>query len=176
MGPISAILFDRDGTLIKDVPYNGDPSLVIPVGTAAAAVWRARARGMLTGVITNQSGVRRGLVTRGQVDQVNSRVEEMLGPFDTWQVCPHGPDDGCECRKPAPGMIFAACAVLGVDAREVVVIGDIESDLRAAANAGARAVLVPTPVTRADEVRRAQVTAPDLCAAVDYVLRNRGER
>jgi histidinol-phosphate phosphatase family protein len=170
MGRLSAILFDRDGTLIEDVPYNGDPSLVTPLGTATAAVRLARTHGLRTGVITNQSGVRRGLITCGQVDQVNSRVDRLLGPFDTWQVCPHGPDDGCACRKPAPGMIFAACAALGVDACEVVVIGDIESDMDAAANAGARAVLVPTPVTRAEEVQRARVTAQDLCAAVDLVL------
>ena len=170
MGPISVILFDRDGTLIHDVPYNGDPSMVTPVGTAAAAVLRAKAGGLRTGVITNQSGVRRGLITREQVDRVNARVDELLGPFDTWQVCPHGPDDGCGCRKPAPGMIFAACGVLGVGAGQVVVIGDIESDLRAAANAGARAVLVPTPVTRLEEVQRARVVAPDLGAAVDLVL------
>jgi D-glycero-D-manno-heptose 1,7-bisphosphate phosphatase len=172
MRRLSAVLFDRDGTLIKDVPYNGDPSLVVPLGTAAAAVRLAKTAGLFTGVITNQSGVARGMITRDQVDEVNSRVDELVGPFDTWHVCPHGPDDGCGCRKPAPGMIFAACMALNVDVKQVVVIGDVESDLRAAENAGARAVLVPTPVTRVEEVRRARVTASNLLTAVDEVLRD----
>jgi histidinol-phosphate phosphatase family protein len=130
---------------------------------------------LLTGVVTNQSGVSRGLIAHWQVNQVNARVDSLLGPFDTWQVCPHRPVDACACRKPAPGMIFAACVALGVPVRQVVVIGDIESDLKAAFNAGARAVMVPTPVTRPDEVRRAQSTAPDLCAAVELVLQNGGQ-
>jgi D-glycero-D-manno-heptose 1,7-bisphosphate phosphatase len=171
MGPIvEAVLFDRDGTLIKDVPYNGDPDRVEPYPAAATALARLRARGVRTGVITNQSGVARRLVTRSQVDRVNARVDELLGPFDTWQVCPHGPHDGCGCRKPAPGMIIAACAALGVAPANVVVVGDIEGDIKAAYNAGARAVLVPTPVTLPDEVDRAVTTASDLAAAVDWVL------
>jgi D-glycero-D-manno-heptose 1,7-bisphosphate phosphatase len=170
---VSAILFDRDGTLIKDVPYNGDPALVRPFGAAAMAVRRARAAGVRTGVVTNQSGIGRGLVTREQVDRVNARVDRLLGPFDTWQVCPHAPDDGCGCRKPAPGLIHAACAALRVSPREVVVIGDIESDLGAATGAGARAVLVPTPVTLPGEIRRAPVTTTDICAAVDWALGTR---
>ncbi|MEV4313907.1 HAD family hydrolase [Actinocrispum sp. NPDC049592] len=170
MGPISAILFDRDGTLIEDVPYNSDPAQVTPRENAAQAVRRVRARGIRTGVVTNQSGIARGLITREALQSVNERVDELLGPFDTWQVCPHGPEDGCGCRKPAPGMIVAACAELGVPPGEVVVIGDIESDMIAAAAAGAHAVLVPTPVTRDEEVGRAPIAAPDLGAAVDWVL------
>jgi D-glycero-D-manno-heptose 1,7-bisphosphate phosphatase len=167
---ISAILFDRDGTLIKDVPYNGDPALVEPFDSALVAVRRARVSGVRTGVVTNQSGVGRGLISREQVDRVNARVDQLLGPFDTWQVCPHAPEDHCGCRKPAPGLIFAACPALGAAPSEVVVIGDIESDLAAAANAGARAVLVPTPVTRAEEIGSAPVTASDVCEAVEWAL------
>ncbi|ALG10501.1 D-glycero-alpha-D-manno-heptose-1,7-bisphosphate 7-phosphatase [Kibdelosporangium phytohabitans] len=166
----SAVLFDRDGTLIKDYPYNGDPVRVEPFPHAAEALARLRAEGVLTGVVTNQSGIARKLVGKSQVERVNARVEQMLGPFGTWQMCPHGPDDGCVCRKPAPGMIFAACAQLGVDPSDAVVIGDIESDVLAAHNAGARSILVPTAVTLAAEVRRAPVTAPDLRAAVEWVL------
>ncbi|ONI79980.1 haloacid dehalogenase [Actinosynnema sp. ALI-1.44] len=166
----TAVLFDRDGTLIKDVPYNGNPARVEPFPLAGRALGHLRAHGVRTGVVTNQSGIARELISRSQVEQVNARVDEMLGPFDTWQMCPHGPEDGCACRKPAPGMILAACARLGVRPADAVVIGDIESDVLAARNAGARSVLVPTPVTRADEVRRAPVIAPDLMTAVKWVL------
>jgi D-glycero-D-manno-heptose 1,7-bisphosphate phosphatase len=167
---IKAVLFDRDGTLIKDVPYNGDPRRVEPVPTAVPALAAVRAKGIRTGVVTNQSGVARKLITVDQVDRVNARVEQLLGEFDTWQICPHGPDAGCTCRKPAPGMVLAACAALNVSTDQVIVIGDIESDMTAAHNAGAWSVLVPTAVTLAEEIARAAVTAPDLRAAVDWAL------
>ncbi|MET0235650.1 MAG: HAD-IIIA family hydrolase [Kibdelosporangium sp.] len=165
-----AVLFDRDGTLIKDVPYNGDPHRVEPFPTALQALDMVRARGIRTGVVTNQSGVARALITLDQVGQVNARVEYLLGAFDTWQICPHGADEGCACRKPAPGMVIAACAALNVSTNEVIVIGDIESDMTAARSAGARSVLVPTAVTRAEEIERATTVAPDLRAAVDWAL------
>src|SRR4051794_9381094 len=141
--PVRAVLFDRDGTLVEDVPYNGDPALVRPIPGAAQAVSALRRAGVRVGVVTNQSAVARGMITREQVDAVNARVGELLGPFDTWQVCPHAPDDGCACRKPAPGMVAAAAAELGVRPYEVAVVGDIASDVEAAHAAGARAVLVP---------------------------------
>ncbi|MDI3330875.1 MAG: HAD-IIIA family hydrolase [Micrococcus sp.] len=165
------MLFDRDGTLVHDVPYNGDPDRVAPVDQAAAALARVRAAGLRTAVVSNQSGVARGLITRDQVDAVNARVEELLGPFDSWQVCPHGPADGCGCRKPRPGMVLAAAAALGVRPEECVLIGDIGADVEAAQAAGARSVLVPTAVTRPEEIADAPATAPDLAAAVDMVLR-----
>lgn len=96
------VLVDRDGTLVHDVPYNGDPDRVRPVDGAKQALDRLRARGVRTGVVSNQSGVARGLITREQVDACMDRLTELLGPFDTIGVCPHGPDDGCDCRKPAP--------------------------------------------------------------------------
>jgi histidinol-phosphate phosphatase family protein len=165
-----AVLFDRDGTLVHDVPYNGDPARVALVDDAAAAVGRVRAAGLKTAVVSNQSGIARGLITQDQVDAVNARVDELLGPFDSWQVCPHGPADGCGCRKPRPGMVLAAAASLGVRPEECVLIGDIGADVEAAQAAGARSVLVPTEVTRLEEIADAPFTAPDLAAAVDLVL------
>jgi len=167
---VAAVLLDRDGTLVHDVPYNGDPQQVRPIAGAARALNRLRTAGLALGVITNQSGIARGLLTPDQVAAVNARVDALLGPFGSWQVCPHGTAEGCRCRKPAPGMVEAAAAELGVAAAACVVIGDIGSDMRAAAAAGARSVLVPTPVTRREEVAAALVTAPSLGAAVDLVL------
>jgi HAD superfamily hydrolase (TIGR01662 family) len=168
--PVRAVLFDRDGTLVHDVPYNGDPSEVRPVDGARDALDRLRARGVAVGLVTNQSGVGRGLLTRAQVDAVNGRVAELLGPFDTVQVCPHAPAEGCACRKPMPGMVRAAACELGVHPREVVVVGDIGADAEAALAAGSRAVLVPTPVTRPEEVAAAPRTAATLTEAVDLLL------
>ena len=160
------VLFDRDGTLVVDVPYNGDPGRVRPVPGAKAVLDGLRADGIATGVITNQSGVARGLITADDVARVNARVEELLGPFDVWEVCPHAEQDGCICRKPAPGMIHSACRKLGIDESEAALIGDIGTDVGAAEAAGATGVLVPTPVTRAEEVAAARLVASDLATAV----------
>jgi histidinol-phosphate phosphatase family protein len=165
-----AVLFDRDGTLVADVPYNGDPERVVVMPGAREAVERLRAAGVATAVVSNQSGVARGLIRVDQVEAVNRRVEELLGPLGPWMVCVHGPGDGCRCRKPAPGLIEAAAGALGVEPGECVVIGDIGADVEAARAAGARAVLVPTAVTRAEEVAAAPVVAADLVAAVELVL------
>jgi histidinol-phosphate phosphatase family protein len=121
-------------------------------------------------VVSNQSGIARGLVTAGEVAAVNRRVEELLGPVGPWVVCPHGPDDGCACRKPAPGLVLEAAARLGVDPGRCAVVGDIGADVEAASAAGARGVLVPTPRTRPEEVRCAPERAADLGGAVDLLL------
>ncbi len=166
----AAVLFDRDGTLVEDVPYNGDPARVVIKPRARPAVDRLRAAGIRVGVVSNQSGVSRGLITLQQVDAVNRRVEELLGPVDTWAVCAHGPDEGCDCRKPAPGLIRRAAAELGVQPEQCVVVGDIGSDIQAAQAAGARGILVPTPQTRPEEVAAAPEVADDLLAAVQQAL------
>src|SRR3954466_9374295 len=164
------VLFDRDGTLVHDFPYNGDPNWVRPMAGVKEALDRLRARGVRLGVVSNQSGVARGLITREQVEACMARLAELLGPFETVQVCPHGPDDGCDCRKPAPGMLKSACAELDVTPPRCVVVGDIGADVEASAAAGAVGILVPTPVTRREEVAAAGHRAQTLTAAVDDVL------
>jgi HAD superfamily hydrolase (TIGR01662 family) len=165
-----AVLFDRDGTLVVDVPYNGDPSLVLTMPGARTALDRLRSAGVRVGVVTNQSGIGRGLLTVDEVIAVNARIEQLLGPFDVWQVCPHDVHEGCSCRKPAPGMVYGACESLGVHPARTVLVGDIGSDLEAAHSAGATGILVPTAVTRREEVAAAPVAATDLSAAADLIL------
>lgn len=169
--PDVAVLFDRDGTLVRDVPYNGDPALVSPMPGAADALDRLRAAGIPVGIISNQSGVARGVITERQVHAVHRRVEELLGPFATWQWCPHGPEDGCACRKPSPGMIHTAASAVGVAPGACVVLGDIGADVEAAEAAGARGMLVPTAVTRAEEIDAAHEVVGDLAAAVDLIVK-----
>jgi histidinol-phosphate phosphatase family protein len=165
-----AILFDRDGTLVEDVPYNGDPARLRPVGGAEAALARVHATGLRTGVISNQSGVARGAISQAQVRRVMARLDALLGPFGAVEWCPHGPGDGCDCRKPAPGLVLRAAARLGVQPRECAVVGDIGADVEAARAAGARGVLVPTPRTLPEEIAAATEVAPDLPAAVALLL------
>ena len=168
--PPAAVLLDRDGTLVADVPYNGDPERVVPVPGAREALDRLRGAGVPLAVVSNQSGVARGLVTLEQVERVNRRVEELLGPLGPWLVCVHRTEDGCTCRKPAPGLVRRAAEMLGVEPSRCAVIGDIGADVEAARAAGARGVLVPTPVTRPEEVAAAPEVATDLGKAVDLLI------
>jgi histidinol-phosphate phosphatase family protein len=140
------------------------------VAGAREALERLRSAGIATAVVSNQSGVARGLLTLEQVEAVNRRVEELLGPLGPLLVCPHGPDAGCRCRKPAPGLVLDAAKALGVPPERCALVGDIGADIEAAAAAGARGVLVPSAATRPEEIEAAPEVAPTLGAAVDLLL------
>lgn len=135
-----------------DVPYNGDPEHVVLVPEAKEALDTLRAAGVKVGVISNQSGVARGMITIDQVEGVNRRIEELCGPFDVWLYCPHGPADNCECRKPLPGMVLEAARLLDVDPEECIVVGDKQSDAQAADAAGARAIVYDHGKTRFPDI------------------------
>jgi D-glycero-D-manno-heptose 1,7-bisphosphate phosphatase len=141
---------------VYDVPYNGDPSAVRAVPGVKEALDRLRARGIRTAVVSNQSGVARGLITKEQVQSVNRRIDDLLGPFDAWFYCPHCPDDRCTCRKPEPELILRAAQAMRLAPGACVVVGDKESDVEAARRAGARAILVAHP--------------EDVAAAIDSLL------
>lgn len=163
------MLFDRDGTLVVDVPYNGNPQRVRPMPGAAAALERIRGAGIAVGLVSNQSGVGRGLISPEQLQSVTQRLVELVGPFDVILHCPHRPQDGCACRKPAPGMVLRACAQLGVAPRETLLVGDIGTDMAAAEAAGAMAVMVPNRVTRYQEVLQAPRLARSLREVAELV-------
>ncbi len=167
--PILAVLFDRDDTLIRDVPYLADFRRVQPISGAGAVLDVLRTSGILVGVVTNQSGVASGRISRDELRAVNREVERRLGPFDTWQICTHARNDGCVCRKPLPGLILRAAADLGVPVERCLVIGDTAADVEAARAAGATGMLVPTEHTSAEEIDRARelnILAPDLLSAI----------
>jgi histidinol-phosphate phosphatase family protein len=171
--PPAAVLFDRDDTIIVDQRYLANPELVRPMPGAAAVLRQLRDAGIPVGVVSNQSGVARGLITPEQLARVNARVDELLGPFGTWQVCVHGEDDGCGCRKPAPELVLRAATELGVEVGGCVMIGDTGADVDAALSAGASAILVPTARTLPTEIEQAHRVARvalDLPAAVGLAL------
>ena len=169
-----AVLFDRDGTLVADVPYCADPGQVRPMPAARPALALLREAGIPAGVITNQSGIGRSLITAEEAAAVNRGVDRLLGPFAVGRVCPHAPEEGCACRKPAPGMLLEAAAELGIAPGRLAFVGDIGSDVEAAAAAGATSVLVPTAVTRPEEIRAAPVVRADLVEAVRHLLGSAG--
>jgi len=163
--PLRAALFDRDGTLIEDVPGNKDCARVRPCPGARRALHRLRLAGVRIAVVTNQAGVAEGAFDAGDVERVNRRVQALLGPIEGFFVCPHGRTDGCGCRKPEPGLVREALAKLDVDPAECVLVGDTGADVDAARAAGVRAILVPNRVTRMEEVHAAPEVARDVDAA-----------
>lgn len=137
-----AAFLDRDGTLIADPGYLGDPAGVVLLPGVATALMQLRAAGFLTVVVSNQSGVARGYFDAAAVQAVNRRMAELLqaadarAGIDAFYFCPHGPDDGCSCRKPRPGMFLQAARELGLDLPGSVCFGDSERDVLAGTAAG----------------------------------------
>ncbi len=166
-----AILFDRDGTLIVDRPQNYDPNAIELMPHAGDALALAREWGYAVGVVTNQPAVSEGGLNENDLFRMHARIEELAGPIDGWFVCIHGVEDGCDCRKPEPGLIVAATQRFGIPAERCVVIGDIGADVEAAEAAGARSVLVPTAVTRKAEIENAPAVAGDILDAVRRVVK-----
>ena len=140
---------------------------------AAAALQRLRHAGIPIAVISNQSGIGRGLLDRREVDAVNERIDELLGPFDAWLVCPHTDADGCDCRKPMPGLVHQAARRLGVSPDDCVVIGDIGADMGSARRPVLGRFWCRPPRPGRDEVRAAPQRARTLTDAVDIVLAGR---
>src|SRR5690349_19896777 len=101
-----AVLFDRDGTLVVDVPDNCDPDLVETMPGAREALDLLRVEAIPTAVVSNQSAIGPGRVTREQCDAVFARIAELLGPLGPVMICPHTPEDNCGCRKPQPELVL----------------------------------------------------------------------
>jgi D-glycero-D-manno-heptose 1,7-bisphosphate phosphatase len=164
------VFVDRDGTLIEEVGYVNHPSRVRLLPRAADAVHELRRAGRAVVVVTNQAGVGRGYLSPELVAEANAELVRQLAEagteLDGIYVCPHDPDDGCECRKPAPGLLLRAASELDLDLTRSVMVGDKPSDLEAAAAAGIPGVLVLTGLGRGEwEYRRASFpVAPDRVA------------
>lgn len=143
-----AVFFDRDGTLIKDVPYLKDPGEVVLIPGAAEAIKRLNTADIKAVIITNQSGVGRGFYSDTDVRDVNNRLGELLrlegARLDGIYYCPHRPDEACQCRKPSGGLVITAAEELSIDIHGSYVVGDKVSDMELAARVGAKGVLVLT--------------------------------
>jgi histidinol-phosphate phosphatase family protein len=177
--PRPAVFIDRDGTIIRDLHYLNDPELVELIPGAAAAMSRLRAAGFAVVVVTNQSGIARGLMTVGDYERVRARVEWLMaaagGRLDATYMCPHHPaiTGPCDCRKPGSALFSRAATDMGLDLRRSVLLGDRWRDIAPAPVLGARGLLIPGPETPAADldraVREADV-APTLATAVDRIL------
>src|SRR4051794_18720284 len=138
----SAMFLDRDGTLIDDAGYIADPSRVRLLPGAAASLRALRAEGFRLVLVSNQSGIGRGLISHEQAEAVHRRfVEEFERRgvrLDAVRYCPHSPDDGCPCRKPAPGLLLDAARDLEIELGRSFMVGNTAADVEAGRSAGCR--------------------------------------
>lgn len=138
------LFLDRDGTLIVDVGYPRDPADVEPLPGAIDAL-RELQRSFALVIVSNQSGIGRSLVAEAEARAVHDRVIDVFGrggvSFAGAYYCPHAPDAGCACRKPAPGMLLDAARDLGLDLAGSIMLGDKASDIAAGRAAGCRHVV-----------------------------------
>lgn len=179
-----AVFLDKDGTLVEDIPYNVDPERIRLAPGAAEGTALLVEAGFTLVVVSNQSGVARGLFVEEALPGVERRLRELLAAeganLGGFYYCPHHPRGSverysklCECRKPQPGMLAAAAAELGLDLSRSWLIGDILDDVEAGNRAGCRTVLLDNgheTVWRWNPWRRPWTTAADLAEAARQIV------
>jgi histidinol-phosphate phosphatase family protein len=180
----AAVFLDKDGTLIVDVPYNVAPERIRLTPGAVEGLRALHAAGYALIVVSNQSGVARGLFAEAELGAVVARLRELFDeagvPMAGFYYCPHHPDGvvrryvvTCGCRKPAPGMIERAARDHGIDLARSWTIGDILHDVEAGRRAGCRTILLDVGNETEWQVtpaRRPDFTAPDLLEAALLIL------
>ena len=173
----SAVFLDRDGTIIEDAHYLSKPEQVRLIPGAADAIARANAAMVPVIVITNQSGIGRGILTDEDHERITARLNELLNEaaarIDATYYCPHTPEEACDCRKPGTLLFRNAATQLGIDLKRALYIGDKLRDIEPAFSFGGQGVLIPSPETPPSDiltaVERARV-APSLGVAFDRFL------
>lgn len=172
-----AVFLDRDGTIMEDANYVGKVDQVVLIPKAVSSLKRLQDAGYKLFVITNQSGVGRGYFTREAVESIHAHLNEQFNEagvgFERYYICPHHPEDNCDCRKPKPKFLLDAAREYGLDLSRCFMIGDRASDIQAGLNAGARTILVLTgvgPETLAKREVKPDHVATDLSAAATWIL------
>lgn len=174
-----AAFLDRDGVLnVRPAPHEYVCGLAdfewLP--GAPAAIARLDRAGYLPIVVSNQRGVARGLVTHEVLLEIERRIQADLAAHGTrihdFLYCPHDPSDGCDCRKPRPGLLLGAAARYGIELNESVMIGDSASDVEAGRAAGCYTILVGPDRAEAGRETEPDAVAPDLAAAVELLAGN----
>jgi histidinol-phosphate phosphatase family protein len=166
------VFLDRDGTVIVEKNYLSDPADVELLAGATVGLRRLRDLGFRLVLVTNQSGVGRGYFSLEDVAAVHARLALLLAEegitLDGFYCCPHRPEDGCSCRKPATGMVDRACAELDLDPRASVMIGDKACDVELGVRCGLATILVQTGYG-ASQTCAADAVVADLAAAAAWL-------
>lgn len=180
-----AFFLDRDGVINVDVDYLHRPEDVVLCPGVGKAVRKINEAGYLAVVVSNQSGIARGMYTLREVKAVEQKIRELLEPesarLDAFYYCPHHKEGvvpefavDCSCRKPKPGLLLNAISDLEIDPAASFLIGDQLSDLRAGEEAGCKAVVMVTTGHGLQNLEKARaenrVVKPGLLEAVEYLL------
>jgi D-sedoheptulose 7-phosphate isomerase len=153
------VMVDRDGTIAVDVPYCADPDKIVLFPGAAEGIRALNDAGYRVILVTNQSGIGRGLVTHEQLAKVHERLCQLIeeksgGHLDAIYYCPHHPDDKCSCRKPEIGMGIKAFMDFPIDPTRSYMIGDYNRDIQFGKRLGLKTFLVSEEFTFADAVKK----------------------
>ena len=168
----AAAFLDRDGTIIRDTVYIRDPKDVELLPGAAAAIKRLNDQAVAVIVVTNQSGVGRGLLSLDEYEAVRARIDALLAAdgarIDATYMCPHHPDvpGGCDCRKPGVGMYRRAIADYGLDAKRSLFVGDRWRDVAPSSSLGGFAILLDTASTPDGDFERASAEGVGIAASL----------
>ena len=169
-----AVFFDRDGTLMEEVDYCGDPTKVRAFAAASAALVRLREYGFIRVMVTNQSGIGRGYFSEADFQKVQEECLRQLlpGALDACYHCPEVPEGASNRRKPGDGMVREAAHDNGLDLSLSYMVGDSASDIECGLRAGVAAtILVLTGKgSRQQEHCQPDFIAADLTAAADWIL------
>ena len=172
MSGLRAVFLDRDGVLMEEVHYCADPACVKAYSGAGEALRRIRAAGFRTFIVTNQSGIGRGLIAEAQYRAVQDELLRQLGPglIDATHFCADLPGTPSLRRKPEPGMVLEAAAEYGLDLARSFFVGDKSSDIECGRRAGTRTILVLTGYG-AQQNCAPGFTARNLAEAADIILK-----
>jgi D-glycero-D-manno-heptose 1,7-bisphosphate phosphatase len=165
-----AVFFDRDGTLMEDVHYCGDPALVRVYPGVPEALQALREAGWGVFVITNQSGIGRGLITEAQYHAVHEEFLRQAGEIDGSYYCPDAPDVRSTRRKPEPGMVFEAAREHGIELAESWLVGDKALDIECGRRAGTRTIQVLTGYG-SQQPAPADMVCADVVEAMRFIAR-----
>jgi len=181
------VFLDRDGTLNYDPGYLKVAAKLKLLAGVGPALARLKGAGARLVVVTNQSGVGRGIVTLKDLEAIHARLQGLLeqedAALDAIYFCPHHPDDGCRCRKPNVGMVERAVSELQLDLRRSYLIGDHARDIQLAHRVGAKAILLTPALVDAQALARLKVeqampdaVAKSMAEAVDWILEDAAKR
>ena len=170
-GRRKAVFFDRDGTLMEEVHYCGNPANVKIYAGVPEALRKLKDAGFFAFIVTNQSGIGRGMITEAQYRAVQQEVLRQIGDklIDATYYCPDSPEVPSRRRKPQPGMVLEAAAEFDLDLGQSFFIGDKCADIECGHRAGTRTIRVLTGYGR-EQTCNADFVAEDIAAAVHFVL------
>ncbi|MBK7704976.1 MAG: HAD family hydrolase [Acidobacteria bacterium] len=168
------VFLDRDGTLIQEVNFLHRLEDLSFFDYTDEAVRRLKQAGFLVVIVTNQSGIGRGIYTADDMHAIHDRIQDELSEkLDAFYFCPHLPDAGCACRKPQLGMIEQAATEFAIDLANSWMVGDKLLDVQLGFNAGIRTAMVKTGygiVHGADLEREPDIIAENLLEVVAFIL------